>query len=87
MNDLGYGQLSNLNQSHKLVLSVKEIIRNSFNISTILGKDFIVSHSLSLSPLILRVNNLILATQSSSRTSCYIIYDFSEISRLAIRKS
>ena len=46
MNDLGYGQLSNPNQSLKLVLMRVEIIENSFfDISTTLAKDFIASHS------------------------------------------
>ena len=35
-------------------------------------KDFIVSHSLSKSPQILRMNDLILTTQSCSRTLYYI---------------
>ena len=45
MNDLGYGQLSNPNQSLKLVLMRVEIIENSSDISTNLTKDFIASHS------------------------------------------
>ena len=73
MNDLGYGQLSNPNQSLKLVLMREEIIENSiFDISTNLAKDFIASHSLSQSPQILRVDNPMLITQSSSWTSCRI---------------
>ena len=74
MNDLGYGQLSNPNRSLKLVLMRVEIIENSFDISTILAKDFFVSHSLSQSPQIPRVDDLILITQSSSWTSCHIQY-------------
>ena len=75
MNDLGYGQLSNPNQSHKLVLMRVEIIGNSFSdISTTLAKTFIASHSLSQSPQILRVDNPILITQSSSWTSFRIQY-------------
>ena len=46
MNELGYGQLLNPNQSLKLVLIRVEIIGNSFSdISTTLAKDFITSHS------------------------------------------
>ena len=75
MNDLGYGQLSNPNRSLKLVLMRVEIIENSFSdISNILAKDFIASHSLSRSPQISRVDDSILITQSSSRTSCCIKY-------------
>ena len=75
MNDLGYGQLSNPNQSLKLVLIRVEIIGNSFSdISTTLAKDFIVSHSLSQSPQILRVDDPILITQLSLWTSCRIQY-------------
>ena len=66
MNDLGYGQLSNPNQSLKLVLMRVEIIENSFDISTTLAKDFIASHSLSQSSQIPRVDDPILITQSSS---------------------
>ena len=62
MNDLGYGQLSNPNRSLKLVLMRVKIIENSFDISTTLAKDIIVSHSLSQSPQILRVNDPILIT-------------------------
>ena len=66
MNDLGYGQLSNPDRSLKLVLMCVEIIENSFSdISTTLAKDFIVSHSLSQSPQIPRVDDPILTTQSS----------------------
>ena len=66
MNDLGYGQLSNPNQSLKLVLMLVEIIGNSFSdIFTTLDKDFIASHSLSQSPQIPRVDDLMLITQSS----------------------
>ena len=73
MNDLGYGQLSNPNESLKLVLIRVEIIKNSFfDISTTLAKDFITSHSLSQSPQIPRVDDPILITQSSSWTSCRI---------------
>ena len=72
MNDLGYGQLSNPNQSLNLVLMRVEIIENSFfDISTTLAKDFIASHSLSQSSQISRVHDLILTTQSSSWTSCF----------------
>ena len=75
MNDLGHGQLSNPNQSLKLVLMRVEIIENSFfDISTTLAKDFIASHSLSQSPKISRVDDPILITQSSSWTSCRIQY-------------
>ena len=60
MNDLGYGQLSNPNRSLKLELMRVEIIENSFSvISTTLGKDFITSHSLSQSPQIPRMDDLI----------------------------
>ena len=72
MNDLGYVQLSNPNRSLKLVLMRVEIIGNSSDISTTLAKDFIVSHSLSQSPQIPRVEDPILITQSSSWTSCRI---------------
>ena len=68
MNDLGYGQLSNPNQSLKLVLTHVEIIENSFDISTTLAKDFIVSHSLSKSHQTKRTDDPILSIQSSSRT-------------------
>ena len=62
-----YGQLSNPNWSLKLVLIRVEIIENSFSdISNTLAKDFIASHSLSQSPQILRVDDPILTTQSSS---------------------
>ena len=75
MNDLGYGQLSNPNQSLKLVLMRVEIIENSFfDISTTLAKDFIASHSLSQSIQIPSVDDPILITQSSSWTSCRIQY-------------
>ena len=62
MNDLGYGQLSNPNWSLKLVLMLVEIIENLFDISTILAKDFIASHSLSQSPQIPKVDDPILIT-------------------------
>ena len=74
MNDLGYGQLSNPNRSLKLVLIRVEIIGNSSDISTILAKDFIASHSLSQSLEIPRVDDPIVITQSSSRTLCRIRY-------------
>ena len=74
MNDLGYGQLPNPNRSLKLVLMLVEIIENSFDISTTLAKDLIASYSLSQSPQILRVDDPILTTQSSSWTSCRIKY-------------
>ena len=71
MSDLGYDQLSNPNRSLKLVLMRVEIIENSFfDISTTLAKDFITSHFLSQSPQIPRVDDPILITQSSLRTSC-----------------
>ena len=67
MNDLGYGQPSNPNQSLKLVLMRVEIIGNFFSdISTTLATDFIASHSLSHFPQIPRVDDPILITQSSS---------------------
>ena len=70
MNDLGYSQLSNLNQLLKLVLMRVEIIGNFFSdIFTTLGNDFIASHSLSQSPQIPRADDPILITQSSSWTS------------------
>ena len=60
MNDLGYGQLSNPNRSLELELMRVEIIENSFSvISTTLAKDFITSHSLSQSPQIPRMDDLI----------------------------
>ena len=75
MNGLRYDQLSNPNQSLKLVLMRVEIITNSFSdISTNLAKDFIASHSLSQSPQIPRVDDPILITQSSSWTLCRIQY-------------
>ena len=74
MNDLGYGQLSNPNQSLKLVLMRVEIIENSFNISTTLAKDFIASHSFSQSHQIPRVDDPILITQSSLWNLCHIQY-------------
>ena len=53
MNDSGNGQLSNPNQSLKLVLMQVEIIGNFLSdISTTLTKDFIATHSLSQSPQI-----------------------------------
>ena len=66
MNNLGYDQLLNPNQSLKLVLMRVKIIESSYDISTTLDKDFIASHSLSQSPQIPRVDDLILITQSSS---------------------
>ena len=64
--NFGYGQLSNPNRSFKLVLMCVEIIGNSFSdISTTLAKDFIVFHSLSQSPQILRADDPILITQLS----------------------
>ena len=44
------------------------IIKKTFKISIMFAKDFIASHSLSSSPIIPRVNNLILIVQSFSRT-------------------
>ena len=67
-NDLGYGQLLNPNQSFNLVMMQGGIILNKFfDIFTTLAKDFIAFHSLSQSPLTLRVEDLILTIQSSSR--------------------
>ena len=75
MNDLGYGQLSNVNRSLKLVLIHVEIIGNSFSdISTVLAKDFIASHSFSQSPQIPKVDDPILITQSSFLNLCRIQY-------------
>ena len=74
MNDFVYGQLSNPDRSLKLVLISVEIIENSFDICTTLAKDFIASHSLSQYPQILRMDDPILITQSSSWTSCRIQY-------------
>ena len=94
MNDLGYGQLSNPNRSLKLILMHVESIRNSFSdISNTLAKDFITSHSLSQSPQIPRVDDLILITQSYVIVKIivdfmsYPIYDILDISWLGIRKS
>ena len=82
MNDLGYGQLSNPDRSFKLVLMRVEIIENPFSdITTTLAKDLIASHSLSQSPQILRVDDPILITKSSSWTSCRIQYMTFKISR------
>ena len=83
MNNLGYDQMSNPNRSLKLVLMRVKIIGNSSDISTTLAKDFIASHSLSQSLQIMRVDDPILITQSSS----YPIYDILDISWLGIRKS
>ena len=69
MNDLGYGQLSNPNWSHKLVLIHVDFIGNSSDILTTLAKDFIASYSLTQSPQIPRVDDHILITQSSLWTS------------------
>ena len=75
MNDLGYGQLSNPNRSLKLALMRVGNHRELFsNIFTTLVKDFVASHSLSQSPQILRVDDPILITQSTSWTSCRIQY-------------
>ena len=74
MNDLRYSQLSNPNRLLELVLMRVEIIKNSFDISTNLAKDFIAPHSLSQSLQISRVDDPILITQSSSWTSCRIQY-------------
>ena len=89
MNDLGYGQLSNPNWLLKLVLMRVEIIENSFfDISTTFVKDFIASHSLSQSPQIPRVDDLILITQSSSVDfMSHPIYDILDIPWLGICKS
>ena len=58
MNDLGYSQLSNPNQSLKLVLMRVEIIRKSFSdICSTLVKDLIASHSLNETPQISRVDD------------------------------
>ena len=57
----GYGQISNLNQSFKLVLMRIRNHQNSFSdISTTMTKDFIASHSLSQSRQILRADDPIL---------------------------
>ena len=73
MNDLGYGQLANPNWSLKLVLMQLEIIGNSFfDISIILAKDVIASHSLSQSSQISRADDPILITQLSY--GGYLIY-------------
>ena len=45
-----------------------------FDTFTTLAKDLMVSHSFSQYPEILRADNVILTTQSSSRTSCHIQY-------------
>ena len=74
MNDLGYSQFSNPNQSLKLVSMCVEIIRNSSDISSTLAKDFIASHSLSPFPQIVKADDPILITQSSLWTSCRIKY-------------
>ena len=67
MNDLGYRQLSNPNRLLKLVLMLVKIIENSFSdISTVLAKDFIASHSMNQSPQIPRADDHFLITQSSS---------------------
>ena len=49
MNDLGHGQLLNLNWLLQLVLLREENHWESYNISITLAKDFITSHSLSQS--------------------------------------
>ena len=72
MNDLGYSQLSNPNRSLKLVMMRVEIIKNSFDISTTLAKDFIAYYSLSQSPQIPMADDPMLIAQSSSWTSCHI---------------
>ena len=75
MNDLGYNQVSNPNESLKLVLMCGGNHWDSFfDIFTILAKDFIPSHSLSPSPQVPRVDDIILTTQSSMRTLCHIKY-------------
>ena len=56
----------------KLVL-IRELIGNSFSdMFTTLAKHFIVTHSLSQSPQILRADDPVLTTQSSLRTLCRI---------------
>ena len=73
MNDLGYNQLLNPNWSLKLIFICGENHREHiFDISTILVKDFILSHSFSQSPQILMVDNLILTTQSPPETLYFI---------------
>ena len=77
MNDLGYGQSSNPNQSLMFVLMhvfLRKYIENFFDISISLAKDFFASHFLSQSPQIMRADDPIMATQLSSRTSCRIQY-------------
>ena len=76
MNDLGYGQLSNLNWSLKLELMRVE------NYRELLLWYFIVPYSLSQSPQVLRADDSILNTQSSP----YLIYDVIEISWPGIHK-
>ena len=71
MNDLSYGQLSIPNRSHTLAL-VCVIIKNSYNISITLDKNFIASHSLSQFSQMLRVYNPILTTQLPSKILCLI---------------
>ena len=74
INDIGYGQLSNPNCLHKLALMCggnhRELLFS--NVSTIFAKDFIVSHSFSQTPQILKGDVSILTTQSHSRTSYHI---------------
>ena len=58
MNDVGYDQLLKPNLSLKLRLCVEVTIENIFSkIFTTLDKDFITSHCLSQSPIILRVDD------------------------------
>ena len=68
MNELGYGQLLDPNQSPNLVLMPVENHQQHLDISFTLVKDLIESHSLSQSPLILRANDPILIPQSPMMT-------------------
>ena len=52
---------------------MEEIIENYFDIFTTLAEDFIASHSLNQSPHIPRADDLILNTQLSLKTSCYVV--------------
>ena len=86
MNDLGYGQLSNPNQSLKLVLMSVEIMEKSFSdISTALAKDFIAFESIS--------SNTMGGRSHLDHTIIFVdfmscpIYDILDIPWLGIRKS
>ena len=89
MNDLGYGQLLNPNQSLKLVLMRVEIIENSFfDISTTLAKDFIASHSFeSISSNTEGGRSHLDHTIIFVNFMSYPIYDVLDIPWLGIRKS